>query len=264
MDPDWQALFRLWVGLAYDDIREMLIAMSVESADPLEKISLARVSLNRLRQFLVDTAEDAAQCGFYAGSMELRDAYLDACRMFAVIKARLDSGQENFAPLISLARIHAKLSGEDPVKLIRDAKELGTLIAPPNNPGNEVSRSLPPAPDDSKHLGLILDRQRRKVQREGLEMAIEFRGKIIPWNLLEKLVKAKDAYLSIDDLGEAWKKVGKDKPGTDRLYPELSKLRNMILPLRIGIDNAPSGGWKLVDLKQDKSKTERRRSVRRK
>jgi hypothetical protein len=128
MNPDWQAVFRLLVHAAYNDVREVLISMRVTNADTLEKIVFATGGLQRLREFLVESAENAGPYGFYAGPPQLKDAYLAACRMFAEMKERLDSGR-NAVPIRSLAYIHAKLNGEDPAKLVRDAEDLWKAVA---------------------------------------------------------------------------------------------------------------------------------------
>src|SRR5262249_221296 len=91
-----------------------------------------------------------------------------------------------------------------------------------------TSRANPP-----RYLGLILDGQRRRAAREGLTPVAEFKGKNIAWNLLEMLAEAGDAYSPLEELEAAWEKSDRDKPGTDRLYPEISKLRNIIKPLGI-------------------------------
>jgi hypothetical protein len=127
----------------------------------------------------------------------------------------------------------------------------------------QVIESIPP-PMTGSYLGLTLDQGRRQVRREGFDEAIEFGGKRIAWKLLVRLQGARDAYSSVDDLGSAWQDVGRDKPGTERLYPEISKLEKMLRPLGLEIQNAPDTGWRLVERKQDGSKTGRRGSARRK
>jgi hypothetical protein len=157
MDPGWQAYFRLYVHSAYDAVRELLIAMSVESADRLEKHAFALVFLERLRRFLVESAEDAGPYGFYMGARELRDAYDSACRMFTAIKERLDSGGD-CVPIKSLAYIHAKLSGEDPARLIMDANELGKLL-PAGKP------AVSPSPDEARDRFFYAETSRPKREK---------------------------------------------------------------------------------------------------
>ena len=133
-------------------------------------------------RLLVDSSKDDMPCGIYMGSLEVRDAYVKACHMFAEIKQRLDSGQE-IAPMISLAYIHAKLSGEDPVKLIRD-EELARLVGSASATiPKENSRSVVPEAEEEalsvRLTPLVVDvlqtlaESRKRLTRECLLKAME-------------------------------------------------------------------------------------------
>ena len=161
MDPDWQAGFRLCVHTAYDNVREWIVGLRVDSTDHLEQYCEAVSSLGHLRAFLVNSARDAGPCDdTYAGPAAILDAYESACRMLTTMKKRLDSGQ-NDIPIKDLALIHAKLNGEDPAKLVMDADELMRAVSPRLEPPPPPPKAGEPT-EEEKKLVLELKRLRWK------------------------------------------------------------------------------------------------------
>ena len=111
---------------------------------------------------------------------------------------------------------------------------------------------------------LTFDQGTREVCREGFGDPVQFKGKKNAWEILLILHGNGRNYSSREGLDYAWTKQGNDKPTASQLDKELSTIRELIKCIFIDIENIPSLGWRLAELREEKSKTEFRQKGKRK
>lgn len=98
-------------------------------------------------------------------------------------------------------------------------------------------------------LGINLNRDIRRITREGHTAVVEFKGKDIAWAIFCEMCKKGLNYTSNDEMKQIWKQYGiTADPEPTTIQAEMSQLRKILEPLSLGVENSRRLGYRLTEL----------------
>jgi hypothetical protein len=121
---------------------------------------------------------------------------------------------------------------------------LDSDIDPAGPPG-----SKPPAAPG--YLGLIIDENNKTISKAGRRVTVSLAGHELAWGIFLKLDRNCDSYCPREALRAVWNDHGvATNPTDEAMDSALTKLRGLLKPLGVTVENRRKTGWRLTDTSQ--------------